>query len=124
MHLKIHRGLTVFRARYLGDSTGPQDCRFSLWLPLWELLELDPVGGKHTTTPVLVKMGETVKVIECEDDLFMGVAGEFKNAVPILVQKSFIPKLIDHLKKVTPPSRNVTFPPKHAILLGLKETGL
>ena len=124
MHLNMHRGLTVFRAKYLGDCTGPQDWRFSLWLPLWELLELDPVGGKHTTTPVLVKMGETVKVIECEDDLFMGVAGEFKNAVPISVQKNFIPKLIDHLKKVAPPSRNVTFPPKHAILLGLKEVGL
>ena len=69
-------------------------------------------------------MGETVRVVECEDELFMGVAGEFKNAVPISVQKNFVPKLLDHLKKVTPPSRNVTFPPKHSILLGLKEVGL
>ena len=32
--------------------------------------------------------------------------------------------LIEHLRKVIPPSNNVTFPPKHAVLLGLRESGL
>ena len=124
-HLNIHRGLTTFRAMYLGDLAGPQDWRFSLWLPLWEFLEPLSESGKHTVPPVLVKTSQGGnKVVECESELFMGVPGEFKNVVPICHQKSYIPALINHLRKVTPPSKNITVPPKHSILLGLKEAGL
>ena len=124
-HLNYHQGLTILRARSIGDLDGAENWHYTLWKPLWEVLESEsktfdhPVPSVHITLP----NGE-IKTLICSSKVWRGVGGDFNNTTPAAIEKIFVKKLLSHIEKTVPPAQNVKIPPPHAVEGGHKLNGI